>query len=166
MTAAWKETHLCARTYSKGEKAPWNNLQVKFFHWELLSNHKEKKMLKVTHLLRAVPETHEAQDKSIRPGLPSTPGTGFCNIWWKLLLVQYIKTLKAVQNCKQLVSKILLHAFTMHAGSQHDMFYSKKPLCSVEHHQPNWKVMLSTLDRLNSGQVCNALTKRFWKKSH
>lgn len=28
----WKETHLCARTYSKGEKAPRNDLQVEFFH--------------------------------------------------------------------------------------------------------------------------------------
>lgn len=32
VTGTWKEAHLCARTHSKGEKAPWNDLQVKFFH--------------------------------------------------------------------------------------------------------------------------------------
>lgn len=51
------ETHLCTRTYSKGEKAPWNDLQVEFFHWELLSNHKENKVLKITQLLRDLPQT-------------------------------------------------------------------------------------------------------------
>lgn len=50
------ETHLCTRTYSKGEKAPWNDLQVEFFHWELLSNHKENKVLKVIQSLRSLPQ--------------------------------------------------------------------------------------------------------------
>lgn len=80
MTGTWQEAHLCARTHPKGEKAPWNDLQVKFFHRELLSNHKEKKMLNVTYLLRVVPETPEDEDRSIMLDLPSNPGTGFYSI--------------------------------------------------------------------------------------
>lgn len=62
-------------------------------------------MLKVTHLLRVAPGTHEAQDRSIKPEFPEPQGQVSATFGDNLLLAQYTNTFIAVQNCKELICK-------------------------------------------------------------
>lgn len=79
-------------------------------------------MLNITHLLRVVPETHEAEIHKARP--PSNPRNRFLQH-----LAQYLRTFKALQNCEQLVSKTSLRAFMTHVGCQHDTDFIAVSYC-------------------------------------